>query len=135
MKLVLRKALWILLGVAVYFVSLILGAIVYMNVNVATWFWGSFFPMAVIVCASMSGFYIALKGITLKDPPEYDLDLLVHAVINQLQTDFETTDLESMDEMLKCLIEDKERNHEVLYNYLSDTGQQNLKEGLTEKRW
>ena len=59
---------------------------------------------------------------------------LEHAVINQLESDFEDQDYDAMSEMLQMLMKD-ERNLEILVEYLSDTAQENLVEGKTFFRY
>lgn len=135
MKLIYKKALWMVGGVLTYSLILILGAVVFVNVNVATFFWGEVFPFFILMLATISGVLMVLHGFMLKEPIPYDLNSLKHEVLNQLENDFDCKDLEALDEMLQCLLKDDRPNHEVLHAYLSDTGQQNLKDGLTHKRW
>lgn len=59
---------------------------------------------------------------------------LEHAVINQLEADFNDLDFDSMSEMLELLIKN-EKNQEILFQYLSDTTQQNFIEGRTNCRY
>lgn len=61
-------------------------------------------------------------------------NLLLHAVINQLEADFENRDFDAMDEFITTLMKNEE-NHEILYNYLSDTAQENWLEGKTSTRF
>lgn len=64
------------------------------------------------------------------------LDALEHAVINQLETDFNEQEYDAMSEMLQTLMtEGGEKAQEILYNYLSDSAQEKYKEGLTSKRY
>ena len=135
MKLIYKKILWAFVGIAVYAFILFIGAIIFVNVNIATMFWGVIYPLFMIAVACLGGAIFWNKAYYLTDPPEYDLDLLVHEVINQMEADFDSKDMEALDEMIKCLIKQDRPNHDILYQYLSDTGQQNLKEGLTAKRW
>ena len=65
---------------------------------------------------------------------EVNKDALEHAVINQLESDFEDQDYDSMSEMLQLLMKD-DNNVEILINYLSDTAQENLAECRTFKRY
>ena len=60
--------------------------------------------------------------------------LLEHAVVNQLESDFHDNDFDSMSEMIALLLE-SEDNRSILFNYLSDSAQQNLKDGKTFKRY
>lgn len=55
-----------------------------------------------------------------------DLESLEHAVLNQLEIDLDEHDYEAVSEMLGLLLQDK-RNQEILFNYLSDSAQKNLK--------
>lgn len=61
-------------------------------------------------------------------------DALEHAVINQLEADFNDQDYDAMSEVLQMLMKD-ENNVEILINYLSDTAQENLAEGKTFFRY
>lgn len=63
-----------------------------------------------------------------------DTNLLVHAVINQVDTDLNDMDYDSLDELLNKLIEIPEAK-ELLIGYLSDSAKENLLEGLTECRY
>lgn len=63
-----------------------------------------------------------------------DKNLLKHAVINQLEVDFGDSDYDAMDELFTMLLKNND-NVSILHDYFSDTGQQNLAEGLTHKRW
>lgn len=61
-------------------------------------------------------------------------NLLLHAVINQLETDFDDNEFHSMDEFLTKLIENED-NHTIMYNYLCDSAQENWIEGKTNTRF
>jgi len=61
-------------------------------------------------------------------------NLLLHAVINQLETDFDDNEFDAIDELITKLMENMD-NHEILYNYLSDSAQQNWMEGKTTIRF
>ena len=61
-------------------------------------------------------------------------NLLNHAVINQLDADLAGEDYDAMDEMLQLLMKSDD-NCNILHEYLSDTAQRNLEEGLTTKNW
>ena len=61
-------------------------------------------------------------------------NLLLHAVINQLEADFDDNEFESMDELLTKLIENED-NHEILIAYLSDSAKENWLEGRTKVRF
>lgn len=63
-----------------------------------------------------------------------DSVLLEHAVVNQLESDFHDNDFDAMSEMIALLLE-SESNRSILFNYLSDSAQQNLKDGKTVKRY
>lgn len=63
-----------------------------------------------------------------------DSILLEHAVVNQLESDFYDNDFDAMSEMIALLLE-SESNKNILFNYLSDSAQQNLKDGKTVKRY
>ena len=63
-----------------------------------------------------------------------NLELLEHAVLNQLEIDLDEHDYEAVSELLELLLKD-ESNRKILYNYLSDLAQKNLKEGKTVKRY
>ncbi len=65
---------------------------------------------------------------------EHDKNLLLHAVINQLESDFDDNDFESMDDFLTQLIK-VETNHEIFLEYLSDSGKENWLEGKTNVRF
>ena len=55
---------------------------------------------------------------------------LLHAVINQLESDFDDNDFDAMDEFITMLMKNTE-NIEILYAYLGDTAQENFIEGKT----
>lgn len=61
--------------------------------------------------------------------------LLEHAVVNQLESDFHDNDFDAMSEMIALLIDSSEGNRNILFNYLSDSAQDNLKDGITFKRY
>lgn len=61
-------------------------------------------------------------------------DLLEHAVINQLETDFDDQDFDAMSEMIQCLIQVEDAK-KILIEYLSDSGKENWIEQKTVKRW
>lgn len=65
---------------------------------------------------------------------EESKNLLLHAVINQLESDFDDNDFDAMDEFITMLMKN-ESNHEILYNYLSDSAQENWLEGKTNVRF
>ncbi len=65
---------------------------------------------------------------------EHDKNLLLHAVINQLESDFDDNEFDSMDEFLTQLMK-VEANHEILYQYLGDAAQENWLEGKTNVRF
>ena len=61
-------------------------------------------------------------------------NLLLHAVLNQIETDFDDQDYESIDELLQRLI-DIPQAKDLLTGYLSDTALENWKLGRTAKRY
>jgi hypothetical protein len=63
-----------------------------------------------------------------------DLELLEQAVLNQIEADLNDGDFESFSEMMEQLLKD-EKNRLILFNYLSDTAQKNLKESKTVIRY
>lgn len=63
-----------------------------------------------------------------------NLELLEHAVLNQLEIDLDEHDYEAVSEMLELLLQDK-RNQDILFNYLSDSARKNLEESKTVKRY
>lgn len=65
---------------------------------------------------------------------EYDKNLLLHAVINQLETDFDDNEFESLDEFLTMLMKNED-NHTILIEYLSDSAKENWLEGKTNVRF
>ena len=73
------------------------------------------------------------KNRTLYDTEE-GKNLLLHAVINQLESDFEDQDYDAMDEFITKLMENTD-NHEILHAYLGDTAQENWLEGKTNVRF
>lgn len=89
-------------------------------------------PTVLVIILSLFG---ELDNWGVDDEDEIDETLLLHAVINQFEADFESQDFESMAEMIECLLDEERDNQDILYQYLGDTAQENLKEGLTVKRW
>lgn len=65
---------------------------------------------------------------------EESKNLLLHAVINQLEADFDDNEFDAMDELLTKLMEN-EANHEILIAYLSDGAKENWLEGKTVVRY
>jgi len=61
-------------------------------------------------------------------------DLLEHAVLNQIETDFNDKDFDALSEMLKNLIY-LEPARKVLIEYLTDTAKENWIEGRTNTRY
>jgi hypothetical protein len=59
---------------------------------------------------------------------------LLHAVLNQIETDFDEQDYESIDEMLQLLLKNPEAKH-ILTEYLSDSAKANWLEEKTVKRY
>jgi len=60
--------------------------------------------------------------------------LLEHAIINQLEADFNALDYDAMSEMLKNLIY-LEPARRVLVEYLGDSARENWMEGRTSTRY
>ncbi len=65
---------------------------------------------------------------------EHDKNLLLHAVIDQLECDFDYNDFNAMDEFLTQLIK-VETNHEIFLEYLGDAAKENWLEGKTNVRF
>lgn len=65
---------------------------------------------------------------------EESKNLLLHAIINQLESDFDDNEFDSMDELITKLIEN-ESNHEILIGYLSDSAKEDWLEGRTAVRF
>ena len=63
-----------------------------------------------------------------------DKDLLEHAFINQLETDFDNQEYDAMSEMIQLLLKD-EANVKTITEYLSDSAKENLLEGRTPIRY
>jgi hypothetical protein len=61
-------------------------------------------------------------------------NLLLHAVINQLETDFEDNEFDAMDEFITSLMKNPD-NHEILLEYLGDSAKENWLEGKTNVRF
>lgn len=61
-------------------------------------------------------------------------DLLEHAVINQLESDFDDNDFDSLSELVKNLIH-LEPARKCLIEYLSDSAKENWLEGKTKIRY
>lgn len=60
--------------------------------------------------------------------------LLEHAVINQLESDFDEQDFDAMSEMLTLLIKNEESKN-ILIEYLSDSAKENWLEKRTSVRY
>ena len=60
--------------------------------------------------------------------------LLLHALMNQLETDFQDQDYDAMDEFITQLMRNED-NHTIVYSYLTDTAQKNWEEGKTKCRF
>ena len=63
-----------------------------------------------------------------------EVNLLEHAVINQLEADFDSQNFGSMSEMLSLLINNKE-SKKILIQYLSGSAKKNWLEGKTNVRY
>ena len=61
-------------------------------------------------------------------------ELLEQVVLNQIEADLNDNDFEAYSEMMSLLLED-EKNLDILFEYLSDTAQKNLKEEKTPIRY
>lgn len=65
---------------------------------------------------------------------EIDDELLEHAVLNQLESDINEWDYDSYSKLIGNLLKNEE-NKKILFSYLSQSAQENLKEGTTTKRY
>ena len=74
-----------------------------------------------------------LEGVFITDTEE-GKNLLLHAVINQLEADFGDQDYDAMDELITKLMENSD-NHDILYQYLSDSAQENWIDRKTKVRF
>lgn len=63
-----------------------------------------------------------------------DENLLVHAILNQIEADFQSQDFEALDCLLRNLIWSDESKKELL-SYLGDSAKENLMEGKTKTRY
>lgn len=61
-------------------------------------------------------------------------NLLEHAFINQLETDFNDQEYDAMSEMIQRLIKNED-NKKIIVEYLSDTAKENWIEGRTNCRF
>ena len=61
-------------------------------------------------------------------------EALEHEVLNQIEADLLDKDFEAYSEMMQLLLKNEE-NKNILFNYLSDSAQENVKENLTFKRY
>jgi len=61
-------------------------------------------------------------------------NLLEHAFINQLETDFNDQEYDAMSEMIQLLIKNED-NKKIIVEYLSDTAKENWLEGRTSCRF
>jgi DNA-binding SARP family transcriptional activator len=59
---------------------------------------------------------------------------LEHAVLNQLEADFDSQDYDAMSEMLQLLIQNDEARN-ILVGYLGDSALENLNDGETFMRY
>lgn len=90
---------------------------------------------------STMGIYVSIVNIigTKKeyfgdDYFEIDTELLEHSVLNQIQADLQDNDFDAYSELMMKLLKNED-NREILFNYLSQSAQENLKEGITTKRY
>ena len=74
------------------------------------------------------------KQNTVESCTTMDLELLEQAVLNQIEADLNDSDFDAFSEMMQLLMKD-EKNRLILFNYLSDTAQKNLKESKTVIRY
>ena len=65
---------------------------------------------------------------------EIDEELLEHSVLNQIESDINDMDFDAYSELMMKLLKNKD-NKKILFNYLSQSAQENLKEGTTTKRY
>lgn len=65
---------------------------------------------------------------------EIDDELLEHSVLNQIESDISDMDFDAYSELIMKLLKNKD-NKKILFNYLSQSAQENLKEGTTTKRY
>lgn len=136
------KRFLIIIGAIVYYCTTTIGFVwVLTDMNIAVWWWSLlallclvliYVPTAVIIVLTFIGHFDKF-GNTKEE--EIDEELLIHSVINQLETDFGDNDFESMSNLLEAIISDERDGKDVLWEYLSNTAQENLKEGLTIKRF
>ncbi len=61
-------------------------------------------------------------------------NLLEHAFINQLETDFNEQEYDVMSKMIQLLIKNED-NKKIIIEYLSDTAKKNWLEGRTNCRF
>lgn len=61
-------------------------------------------------------------------------NLLEHAFINQLETDFNDQDYDAMSEMIQLLIKNED-NKKIIVEYLSDTAKENWLKGRANCRF
>ena len=62
------------------------------------------------------------------------LELLEHAVINQLESDFDDQDYDAMSEMIQFLLKSENSRH-ILIEYLSDEQREYWIQGKTKTRY
>ena len=80
--------------------------------------------------------FITLKQLEIMSTEENNTEanLLEHAVINQLEADFDDQDFDSMSETIGLLLKNEEAK-KILIEYLSDTAKENWLEGRTNVRY
>jgi len=61
-------------------------------------------------------------------------ELLKHAVLNQIETDFDDKDFDAIDELLEQVIKNEEMKGKLIA-YLSDSARENWIEGKTHVRY
>jgi len=80
--------------------------------------------------------FITLKQLEIMSTEENNTEanLLEHAVINQLEADFDDQDFDSMSETIGLLLKNEEAK-KILIEYLGDTAKENWLEGRTNVRY
>lgn len=63
-----------------------------------------------------------------------ELDQIEHAVLNQIESDFESQDYDALSEMLQCLLQVEDAK-KILINYLSDNFLEDVVEGRIKLRY
>ena len=136
----LKQFLFILAALVYYFVTTIGFAVALTNINLAAG-WLTFLTLVVlliIVVPTVLVIVFSLLGMLdnwgQSDKEEIDEELLVHAVMNQVEVDFSDQKYNAMSQTFQTLISDERGSIDVLHEYLSKTAQEQLKAGLIIKR-